>query len=1066
MEYNVPVICRVKKLSAPLTINVKGEGISTHDSLYVEAAGVDGTRDSSATSQPLIATKGQLLMLNLGRVQVDERVTRRFVLTNTGQYPFDFMVSAPERRFVTLENTQGTVAPKQRVIVTLVYHPTTEESLRQFRITFKTGPTKSSYQIGVQAVTYIPKLHLGFEKYDFGPRFITQYNPNNAPTTVLTLTNNDKDVITVDCGMTEGNEWCHLDNNSFVVNPNETSEVELSFAPTDVRTYDDKLKLLLNGVYPVYVPISGEGVVPHVEVLNHVAKLGVARIGEKREVELKIACRSRIPTPVSFTGCLDDDLVQKGISVSSVTFKPTHRMGEFQREMKMLVCGRECPFALLTGSCEDSEIHLDTQQLHFADVVVGSSATQRLVIMNSGDISQKFTWGLRHGGELTVSAPSAFIRAHTEFVCEFTYTPIRADSSLRRTLEVTFDHSPPMSISVEANAVGRPAAKSFVSFRCRARETDTQVITVENSFNQPWSFTPVFDQALWSLARDADIAITIKPKSKADLAIVYAPTKETPEASSDVGTMFIPQPDGTGLTFMLDGHAEPPGPSAPLAEIEMEAKTAHELTFPIRNWANVPLRFTREVVWNPEPEDGLLTVRGASGLEILPNATKDCALEVQCMREGIYRGTVYARCTERPEMVQYFEISLCMCPGNPAPPSATFARRCAAALHNIPISNPLAKPVVVQTKVELVTNGNHGANSSNNGNAANTANAGANPSSPGSLADYFVVPATITVPAKGAVNLLVQFVPLVQRDYTPVRLILSSAELGMSRYVFRLFASPAPQEKTTQVVCPLGQSVTFALRFTHFCHSNTDFTVQLCGSLRDRSTPSTRKVNSGGSADQRGSANQNHSGGGAAVISVNRSGGAGASTGAAGAVSASSAVLKAQASAGWPLGQEVGMEFTFEPQAVGTIKEVIEFSSATGGTYTFPVIATCTGPERQGPIAIKAGSQNTQILFKNVFSEPVTISVASDNPSCFIVTKKTETIPAKKAINLAIQYRPPPPNMERGSSVVQHDIVRGKLLVSCTPPGQSAPVEWVYYLEAGKSEKDAMSGRRLTIKRK
>lgn len=43
--------------------------------------------------------------------------------------------------------------------------------------------------------------------------------------------------------------------------------------------YDDKLRLLLNGIYALYLPVTGEGVIPRIDVLNHFAKLGVARIG-------------------------------------------------------------------------------------------------------------------------------------------------------------------------------------------------------------------------------------------------------------------------------------------------------------------------------------------------------------------------------------------------------------------------------------------------------------------------------------------------------------------------------------------------------------------------------------------------------------------------------------------------------------------------------------------------------------------------------------------------------------------------------------------------------------------
>lgn len=37
MEYNVPLVCNVKRASTPLTINVKGEGICIHDTLQIEA---------------------------------------------------------------------------------------------------------------------------------------------------------------------------------------------------------------------------------------------------------------------------------------------------------------------------------------------------------------------------------------------------------------------------------------------------------------------------------------------------------------------------------------------------------------------------------------------------------------------------------------------------------------------------------------------------------------------------------------------------------------------------------------------------------------------------------------------------------------------------------------------------------------------------------------------------------------------------------------------------------------------------------------------------------------------
>lgn len=965
-EYNMPLVCAVKRASIPLTVNVKGEGFTIHESLALEQPGEE---------EAIVLQRGQPLTVHLGRVQLHDKAVRHFLLTNTGRFSFEYAVAFPNKRFLQIENIAGTVLPKKSAIITVTYKPTAEDTLVGCRLMFKISD-KVAYQVTLQGMSYVPKLFLSFEKFDFGPRFTSAYSADGVTTAVLSVVNAEKDLLSVDCSQSEGNDWMVLDCNSFVIKPNESKDIRISFLPTETRLYDDQLKLLINGVYPIMIPISGEGVIPRVEVLNHFCKFGVLRVGEKRDAEVRVECHSRIPTPISFYGCFDDDFQSKGVSITSgmqyllkpkevrvihLQYFPQKRMRAFQRELKMMVCDREAPFSLITGACEDSEIHLDIMVLKFSDVVVGSSSSSKIVVMNSGDVSQKFTWNTKAGSEIQITPSSGFVRSHTEYICEMKYCPIKAGSVLQKSVTIEFDHSPPIAVHVEGNCIGRPPVKGKLSFRCRARETQELKMTVENTSSQPWVIRPELDLPVFTSIP----SVTVKGKGRCEIPITYAPLKVTPEDEPDECVLFVSQADGTGQTFLLEGIADEPGPSGPCKELELETKASGKLTFVVKNWyKKSSLRFTREIEWIADPGE-LVMVKGPSGVDVAPESSSEYAVSFQCLQEGVYRGKMFFHCYENPDLTQYYEFRI----KSVTPPTLESIQLLGAvrsqAIHNVKLNNPLHKPVTVTCKVE------------------------------GGSSEAITAPASLVIPAKSEGVLPIEFFPLVHREYNPIKIQVVSPELGSSTYIVKPVSSAPPPEKLTQVVCPLGQSVTFPLRFTNYCRNNTEYAVSFTGdqSLTGKNAVFT-KVGQGSS-------------------------------------------IKAQ---GTSRCQEIVTEFVFEPHAKGLIKEIIEFTSPIGGVYTFPIIAHCTEPQRQGPFTMRTG-QSTSVPFKNVFLEPVSISVTTDSPS-FIVTKKSESVAAKKTVNIVVQCK----------SEETKETIRGKLLISCTPPGEKQPMEWVYYLEGGNSE--------------
>ncbi|ORC90895.1 Hydin [Trypanosoma theileri] len=797
---NAKLVCRVKRLSDPLTINVKGEGLCIHTTLGIE----DDNSDDSV--EPVYVQPSQLFQLSLGRVQVDTVVKKRLILTNESQCAVDYSLIVPDHRFIELNPMSGTVLSKQRAVIMLIYSPSSEETLRNFKIICKVEKSVL-YSIRLSAVSYTPKLNLGFEKYDFGPCFITEFSSGAVMSTSLSMMNGElRETLAIDC-ILSSEEYFDLDVSSLVLTPGEVRNVKISFAPHEVGGFTSELKILINGTYPIFIPLSGEGVIPRIEVPIRFLKLGAARIGERRTGELRIDCKSRTPTPVSLANVLDADLIERGVTISpndlfimrprevriiTVSFKPTTRMAEFQRELRMLVCGKEMPLAIISSSCEDAEVHLDVQNILFNDVVVGATSSRRVVIMNSGDISQRFKWDLAFApnSEMKVIPSSGLVRAHTEQTCEFMYSPKKAGSTFRRPVVVEFDNAQPLSVNVEAHGVGRPQADVVVEFNCQARATVTKSVAVENPTETMWTIQPVVSSRLWTAPK----VFQVNAKSTAMLPLTYAPVLVTKE--KDVANLFIPLPTGSAICMQLEGEATYPTEAGALDEKVVETNTPHSESFTLQNESTQPLRFYISISWTPEPEKGMINVKMPVSVDVPPKGSRDCPITITSLKEGSIRATIHCRCSEREDYSQMFDVVLRFVPKSVSSKTDLVATVRTSAYHRLHITNPLEKNVIATTKVE-------------NGS------------------DAIFVDSTITITRRSVTEIPIRFFPLVHKEYPVATVIVSSPELGTTTCKLNLRSNPPVPEKVIKITCPLGQSVVFPLRFFHYSKSNCEFAIRI-----------------------------------------------------------------------------------------------------------------------------------------------------------------------------------------------------------------------------------------------
>jgi hydrocephalus-inducing protein len=955
--YNTTLLCRVKKAIAPLTCNIKGEGYTTHDSLRFQSA--DGPMTTLSPDEV-----GEI---DIGQVLVNSRTVRKFVVTNQGRFNLDFKWTVPTVPFLTLNPMIGTVAPNSDAIVELVYAPQKEVNLANALLTCKVTNGKS-YSVRLTGNAAVPNVSLSWKEHDFGPTFV-QMPGQEVAVKILSIVNRDKTSLAVDC-LFDNKEHMELDATSFVLEGGEKKDLKVSFMPRDQIMYQETINFTFNDLATSSVVVRGEGTTPKIEVLTRQLRFGVCRIGERKEMEVRVVCRSRIPTPVSIQGCLPVDLVRHGITVQPdapllmkpkemrafvFAFKPAMRLPQFTSDVKLRVAGQEIPFVQVSGSCHGAEAHLDTKSLNFGSVVVGTKVTRRVIIMNTGDIGLKFKWTDRLPAEFKLSPSEGFIAPHSDETCELTFSPTEAGRDYKRdNIEVKFSDAPPLSFGI-ASAVGarRPEPAELVTFATRVRETTVAKVHVRNDGTEPWTIRPQIDNPVFT----APEQLVIRPKEVAECPITYAPmtcTKLRDEGGqTDTGMVFFPLPNGTALQYRLEGTSDLPAPNGTI-ERDLSAKVLHAEKLIVQNWLKVPQRFTVAMTFAGATDDSV-SIRGVSSLDVPPLSSREFKLQAVAYREGRISGTVRFT-NEKTHEYQFYYVTFNVKASKEVASIDIKTNARVRKTYEVTMTNPLPKQVTLVGKSDCP--------------------------------DLLVAPTTV-LPPKATVKVPVDFFPLLAKEtYPPAKLSFQCPELGEFPFVVQLSALPPLPEKPTRVQVALGQRVVVPLRFTHYAKANVDYQLRF-------SDPKQNVFGTTGSS------------------------------------------FKVTAAADPRAGAAVSCDVVyFEPQRIGEYRETVELVSAAGGTFSFPLHGTCTPPQRQGPIDVRP-NQTASVTFRNVFSETVVFSFASDSPA-FVPSKQQESIAAKKNATVTVQYRP--------TDATQTTL--GKLLITGTPTstGDPQPVTWVYYL--------------------
>jgi hydrocephalus-inducing protein len=290
LNYNYNLICNVKRKERPLVLNVKGEGYKIHHSVF-------------AGSNRVEMQAGEPHKFDFGDFFINEKKTKKVVVTNSGEFNFDFVWKRQVNKYIQITPETGSVPKGEEVEFEITYLPIGEHQLKNYRLQLHiiSGPKYDFHLVGRARK---PGIKLSATVIDFGPCFVSRQPV--AIKKLLTVSNVDSSAISVE---TDWVKKPHLDvllTPGQVLMPEGSDDVEklqipILFTPRDIKAYHEKFTLDFNNLYKVDVVVKGEGIPLQLELVDQdqaFLDFGIISVGG--DITKTVPLINRSKRPVTF----------------------------------------------------------------------------------------------------------------------------------------------------------------------------------------------------------------------------------------------------------------------------------------------------------------------------------------------------------------------------------------------------------------------------------------------------------------------------------------------------------------------------------------------------------------------------------------------------------------------------------------------------------------------------------------------------------------------------------------------------------------------------------------------
>ena len=121
LTYNYNLTCNVKRKARPLVLNVKGEGYKIHHNVYADINKVP-------------VNQGEPHEFDFSDFFINERKSKKVIISNSGEFNFDFVWKRQVNKYITIIPETGTVKKGTEVEFEIIYLPIAEHKLKKYKL--------------------------------------------------------------------------------------------------------------------------------------------------------------------------------------------------------------------------------------------------------------------------------------------------------------------------------------------------------------------------------------------------------------------------------------------------------------------------------------------------------------------------------------------------------------------------------------------------------------------------------------------------------------------------------------------------------------------------------------------------------------------------------------------------------------------------------------------------------------------------------------------------------------------------------------------------------------------
>ena len=993
--YNFNLVCNIRKKPQVLNLNVKGEGYAVHSRLVV-----DGEAGEELDLKPLPAVNH----VDFGTIYVNEIKKKDVTLVNMGRFNFDYLFGRNSNNPM-LQLTGGpsgsTVRKGDRVKLSLDFRPVSPINLdgTEFRCTIA---GKYDYVIRVSGRGIRPALHFSFDRYDFGPCFITPPGvPPVAEEVVLRVTNQDPSAhLSLDCTFAKTRALA-VDCHPTVLEPGQAVDVPFTVVPREVMDYGFTVPFLVNGSSTINVGVIGAGVPARLELANSSQvqmNFGSVSEGDEQSKQVRVVNRSQRPLEFEMIDKQEMGMGRlEAVNVSvfprgkvilgpretgtiDLQFAPNKRMPAWSEDVVVSYAGVERKLLEVTGRSTGIELALETDTLPFGTVCMGSQQTRSVLLENSGDVTTSFRWqNSSFGPHFDITPLEGTIAPQAEVSFQVTFRPTAIDEDIRVDgIRLFLDGTNPLALTCVGACVPQPEDSiNDLRFNGLARQSQAQSVTIKNPTAKPWFLKPVLEGDHWKCSDE----LQVPANGSADCEVTFFPLEMTnppggaamdatvaaaegegdegagPAAPKELtGSLFFALPNGSAEMYTLKGTSGPPECEG-TTEVSTPAKAILPVALPVKNWLPHAQRFQVKIELDADTPPASTEVDGTPTVDVGALGTVDYVVKFKAYKEGTAGARVTFTNVETGEYLFHDIKATVTEPGvidTLALESSIrqVARRLITIDNPLPADMPLTFPDEWWTcddpDVQLVQLGEM------QGNTEGTFQVEYRP---------LVADATGAPPKE-------------------TQLSFTIAELGTYKYALRLSALPPASEPMLRFEAPLGGHQTETFSFDVFNKAPLTLTSEVSNPL---------------------------------FFEVEKS-------------------MAVEAAEGWE-GRPVRIQVKFEPEKLGTIDDVLVVNCGEAGEYRCKLVGLCRRPQPMGPLDVaKGGSRDLTI--RNVYAEDQVFEFTVDNPA-FTLGAASATIKTKESGSVTVKF-------DGAAAGAAAGPVTAKVFVSC--PAKEGSPPWCFYL--------------------